>query len=111
MIYKKNKNLINKNSGAIATKGDLQIIKTLNSCNNAINSSIKFITDWINRNNMRRELNTMPDYLLSDIGLQRDQINGIVSGKILRDTLNKSVTNDQLSGTIFNEQDDKPIAA
>tara|TARA_B100001142_G_C14061840_1_gene549944 strand:- start:31 stop:303 length:273 start_codon:yes stop_codon:yes gene_type:complete len=76
-----------------------------------IKGFFKFLIEWTSRNNLRRELNTMPDYLLTDIGLQRDQINGIVSGKISSSSLNQNINSVKSSRTFFNEQDDKPLAA
>ena len=111
MFNKKKINSFGENLYTLAINDDLQKMRIFKTCGSVIKSSVKFLTECINRNNMRRELNTMPDYLLLDIGLQRDQINGIVSGKIVRDSLDKSVAKDQSSSTIFNEQGDKPIAA
>lgn len=39
---------------------------------------------WAARNKQRRHLGNLPDYLLRDIGIRRDEINDVVSGNLKR---------------------------
>ena len=48
----------------------------------AAQSLLKAVQGWISRNKRNRELSTMPDYLLWDIGIRRDQIPAIVAGEL-----------------------------
>lgn len=48
---------------------------------------IKLVVGWNKRRTLSRELSTMPDYLLKDIGLSRWEIPAVVSGELGRKTL------------------------
>lgn len=48
---------------------------------------VKKIVHWNQRQALRRHLNELPDYLLKDIGIERDQIGATVSGILRRDPL------------------------
>ena len=88
-----------------------RIIKISKATGKIIKSFIIYLTEFTYRNNMRRELNTMPDYLLLDIGVQRDQINGIVSGHIVRETAVELPATNSSSSVFKENQDDTPLAA
>lgn len=45
------------------------------------------IVGWNQRHALRRHLHELPDYLLKDIGIRRDQVGAIVSGNLRRDPL------------------------
>jgi len=55
-----------------------------------ISSAFKKVVDgiaaWYRGNVLARDLNAMPDYILKDIGIRRDQINAVVEGKLVRKT-------------------------
>ncbi len=48
---------------------------------------VKKIVGWNQRHALRRRLHELPDYLLKDIGIERDQIGAIVSRSLRRDPL------------------------
>lgn len=77
----------------------------------AVRGLIKAVQGWNSRRNLTRELSTMPDYLLSDIGIRRDQIPGVVSGKIVSGSLSLSPTGDQSAPAFYKDKSDTPLAA
>jgi len=100
--------------GMGTTIGDLinvRMIAMAKVIGNAAKVLIKYTMGFGSRTNLRRELNTMPDYLLLDIGVQRDQINSIVSGEFKKDNLVFSPISDQPSSVFYKDQGDTPIAA
>ena len=72
--------------------------------------AIKAVFNWLVRWNERivldRELRAMPDYLLKDIGIERDQISAVASYKLRREDLTLSPTGSQVVAGGF-----KPVAA
>ena len=77
----------------------------------AVRSLIKAVQDWNNRNKLNRELSTMPDYLLWDIGIRREQIPSVVAGKIEKGFLGLNTTGDQIAPVLYKDKDDTPLAA
>jgi uncharacterized protein YjiS (DUF1127 family) len=71
---------------------------------------IKAVQGWNSRNTLSRELSTMPDYMLWDIGIRRDQIPAIVAGKLKRGSLSLSPASDQSAPAIYKEKDEPPLA-
>ena len=77
----------------------------------AVRSLIKAVQDWNSRNKLNRELSTMPDYLLWDIGIRREQIPSVVAGKIEKGFLGLNPTGDQFAPVLYKDKDDTPLAA
>ncbi len=77
----------------------------------AVRSLIKAVQDWNSRNKLNRELSTMPDYLLWDIGIRREQIPSVVAGKIEKGFLGLNTTGDQIAPVLYKDKDDTPLAA
>ena len=48
---------------------------------------VKKIVGWNRKYVLQRRLENMPEYLLKDIGIERDQVGAIVSGSLRRDPL------------------------
>ncbi len=48
---------------------------------------VRNIVRWNQRQALHRHLHELPDYLLKDIGIRRDQVGAIVSGSLRRDPL------------------------
>jgi uncharacterized protein YjiS (DUF1127 family) len=46
---------------------------------------VKTVVRWNERNILRRRLQELPDYMLKDIGIRRDQIDAVVSGDLKRE--------------------------
>ncbi len=46
---------------------------------------VKAVVRWNERNILRRRLQELPDYMLKDIGIRRDQIDAVVSGDLKRE--------------------------
>ena len=97
--------------GRSAITDNFRLIAIAKFIGNTANGLIGYIKGWGNRAKLRRELTNMPDYLLSDIGLQRDQINGIVSGRIENNSRRLSPISDRSSRTLYKDQVDRSIAA
>ena len=80
-------------------------------------SLIKAVQGWISRNKRNRELSTMPDYLLWDIGIRRDQITAIVAGELEIGSLGLNPENYQSVPAFYNPKvehetkDETPLAA
>jgi len=72
---------------------------------------IKTVQDWNIRKNQSRELTIMPDHLLRDIGIRRDQIPSVVAGDIKRGSLGLSPAGDQSAPAFYKDKDDTPLAA
>ena len=53
------------------------------------------IVGWNREYAIQRRLENMPDYLLKDIGIERDQVGAIVSGGLRRDPLALSPAGNQ----------------
>ncbi len=58
---------------------------------------VKKIVRWNHRHTLSRRLHGSPDYLLKDIGIQRDQISAIVSGSLRCEPLALSPAGSQSS--------------
>lgn len=58
---------------------------------------VRKIVRWSHRHALRHRLHELPDYLLKDIGIERDQIGAIVSGSLKRDALALSPAGSQSS--------------
>ncbi len=52
----------------------------------AVDWTVNAVLRWNTRHGQRRHLNDLPDHLLRDIGIRRDQINAMVSGSLKRGT-------------------------
>ncbi len=50
----------------------------------AVAWTVNAVARWNTRHAQRRRLSDLPDYLLRDIGLRRDQIDAVVSGSLKR---------------------------
>jgi uncharacterized protein YjiS (DUF1127 family) len=106
--------IINPVGDAIISKtiiDNLRIIKISKTIGRIAKGLIVSVIQLTYRNSVRRELNTMPDYLLLDIGVQRDQINGIVSGRISRKSIGHPIAVDHTSRISYEDHDDTPLAA
>ncbi|MCZ6466376.1 MAG: DUF1127 domain-containing protein [Alphaproteobacteria bacterium] len=51
----------------------------------AVAWTVNAVSRWNTRHEQRRYLQELPDYLLKDIGIRRDQIDAVVSGSLKRD--------------------------
>ena len=67
----------------------------------ALRKSIAAITAWNRQYNQARHLVNLPDYLLKDMGIQRHQIESLVSGALSRDSLSLSPTGSPSSSPAF----------
>ncbi len=56
---------------------------------------VKKIVGWNREYALQRRLENMPEYLLKDIGIRRDQVGAIVSGSLRRDPLALSPASSQ----------------
>lgn len=65
-------------------------------------SAFKAIFFGSQRGARKRHLEDMPDYLLEDMGIHRDQINAIISGSLKRDPLALSPTGNQSAPAFSN---------
>ena len=52
----------------------------------AVAWTVNAVARWNTRHGQRRHLSDLPDYLLRDIGIRRDQIDAVVSGSLKRGT-------------------------
>ncbi len=52
----------------------------------AVAWTVNAVARWNTHHRQRRNLSDMPDHLLRDIGIRRDQINAMVSGSLKRGT-------------------------
>jgi len=52
----------------------------------AVTWTVNAVARWNTRHGQRRHLSDLPDYLLRDIGIRRDQINAMGSGSLKRGT-------------------------
>ncbi len=52
----------------------------------AVAWTVNAVVRWNTRHGQRRHLSDLPDYLLRDIGIRRDQINAMGSGSLKRGT-------------------------
>ena len=77
----------------------------------AVRNLVKAVQDWNSRKNLTRELSTMPDYLLWDIGIRREQISSVVAGKIEEGSLSLNATGDQFAPVFYKDKDDTRLAA
>ena len=70
------------------------------------------IAAWIRAGNISRELKSMPDYILKDIGISRDQIDAVAAGKLVRETVQPSPAVVQPVKAVADDNDvDHPLAA
>jgi uncharacterized protein YjiS (DUF1127 family) len=97
--------------GRAAITDNFRLIAIARIIGNTANDFIRYIKGWERRAKLRRELINMPDYLLSDIGLQRNQINGIVSGRIENDSRRLGPISDRSSRKLYKDQTETSIAA
>ena len=58
----------------------------------AFRKAIEAIAGWNRRHNQTRHLQALPDYLLKDVGIERYQIESLVSGALERDPLSLNPT-------------------
>ncbi len=88
----------------------------------ALRKSIAALTAWNRQYNQARRLVNLPDYLLKDMGIERHQIESVVSGALSRDPLSLSPAGSPSSSPAFwrgaarpaesaNENDKTPRAA
>ncbi|MCH7937958.1 MAG: hypothetical protein IH994_12860 [Proteobacteria bacterium] len=56
---------------------------------------VKKIVGWNRKYALRRRFDNMPEYLLKDIGIERDQVGALVSGDLRRDPLSLSPAGSQ----------------
>ena len=52
----------------------------------AVAWTVNAVASWNMRRRQRRNLSDLPDHLLRDIGIRRDQIDAMVSGSLKRET-------------------------
>ncbi len=90
---------------------NVRLIELSKVLGHAVRGLIKAVKDWNSRKNLSRELSTMPDYLLWDIGIRRDQIPGVVAGKIKSGSLGLSPTGNQSAPAFYKDKDDTSLAA
>ena len=88
----------------------------------AFRKSIEAVIAWNRQYNQARHLVNLPDYLLKDMGIERHQIESLVSGALSRDSLSLSPAGSPSSSPAFwrgasrpaenaNENDKTPKAA
>ena len=70
----------------------------------------KSIKKWKYRQDLKRELSAMPDYLLLDIGLRKDEISGVITGKVEIGSIRNS-SDERSKGSIYKENNDTSLAA
>ncbi len=70
----------------------------------AFTSAFKAVVRWNERHAQRRHLQELPDYMLKDMGIRRDQIDAIISGNLRRDPLALSPTGGQSAPAFRNAQ-------
>ncbi len=94
-------------------------VEMLRFLRNAIKAVFVWLARWNERIILDRELRSMPDYLLRDIGIRRDQVSAVVNNKLRREDLVLSPTGSQVlpsavkAAEAVNEDKDseKPLAA
>lgn len=70
------------------------------------------IAAWHRASVVSRELKAMPDYILADIGVRRDQIDAVATGELTREASSLSPAGAQpVSTLIEGKDDDHPLAA
>ena len=52
----------------------------------AVTGALRAVFFVSRRRGVRRHLDELPDYMLRDIGIRRDQINAVATGKLMRET-------------------------
>ncbi|NQV82198.1 MAG: DUF1127 domain-containing protein [Rhodospirillales bacterium] len=62
-------------------------VEMVRAIGKAFGAMVQGIRNWSRRNALSTNLNAMPDYILRDIGVRRDQIPAIVSGELKRGSL------------------------
>lgn len=85
----------------------------------AFDGLFTFFKGWANRKRVTRDLSSMPDYLLRDIGIRRDEIPAIVAGKLDKGSLALSPTGDKDAPAFYKDkakseskpEDETPMAA
>ncbi len=74
----------------------VEMLRFLHKATKFLSQSIKAVFGWLAHWNERvildRELRSMPDYLLRDIGIERDQVSAVVNNKLRREDLALSPT-------------------
>ena len=101
----------------------VEMLRFLHKATKFLSQSIKAVFGWLAHWNERvildRELRSMPDYLLRDIGIRRDQVSAVVNNKLRREDLvlsptgSKVLTSAVKAAEAVNEDKDseKPLAA
>ena len=88
------------------------LIRIISKMVGGIKKVVFGIAAWLGEGNTYRELNAMPDYILNDIGIRRDQINAVVTGKLVRETVQPSPAEVQpLKAVADSNDEDHPLAA
>ena len=79
----------------------------------AVQGLIQIFRGWNSRKILDRELNAMPDYILQDIGIRRDEIPALVAGDLQRSSLALSPTGSQSAPAFYKDKgkDGTPLAA
>jgi uncharacterized protein YjiS (DUF1127 family) len=88
--------------------------EALNFIRTAVQGLARLVSGWNSRHTLTRDLNAMPDYLLRDIGVRRDEIPALISGDLQRGSLDVSPTGNQSAPAFYEDKDDKdgtPLAA
>ncbi len=74
----------------------VEMLRFLHKATKFLSQSIKAVFGWLVRWNERvildRELRSLSDYLLKDIGIERDQVSAVVNNKLRREDLALSPT-------------------
>ncbi len=101
----------------------VEMLRFLHKATKFLSQSTKAVFGWLAHWNERvildRELRSLPDYLLRDIGIQRHQISAVVNNKLRREDLVLSPIGSQVrpsavkAAEAVNEDKDseKPLAA
>ncbi|MBC8337342.1 MAG: DUF1127 domain-containing protein [Rhodospirillales bacterium] len=72
-----------------------------NLISGGLKAIITAVAAWSRRLNQARHLADLPDYLLKDMGIERHQIERMVSGSLRRDPLSLSPTGNPSSSPAF----------
>lgn len=101
----------------------VEMLRFIHKATKFLSKATKAAFVWLARLNERvildRELRSMPDYLLKDIGIERSQISAVVNNKLRREDLVLSPTGSQVVAgdfkaveAVYADKDtEKPLAA
>jgi uncharacterized protein YjiS (DUF1127 family) len=90
----------------------LFLLNTVEEIGDGIKKVIAGIAAWYRSAQLSRELHAMPDYILKDIGISRDQIDAVATGKLVRETTQPRPANVQPAEAVTDDNDvDRPLAA